>query len=206
MNYSEIVAAALSYADRANDSEASGRIDTFLRIVESRINRTIKVQKMAIRTQLVARDDKEYYGLPLDFAGLRDIAVMNNDSARSSRVTPAFVTPELFDAYRNVAVGIYYTIEANQLRITPQASTKVIEIIYYRRVPELNNTNMLTNWVSDYVPDLYIFGLMVEINAFIKDAEAKEFWDIRFKETLSELLLDDSLSRWSGPSLEIRNA
>ena len=49
-----------------------------------------------------------------------------------------------------------------------------------------------------------IFGLLVEINAFVKDASTAAAWDQRFKEALAEIKEDDQISRWSGPPLVIR--
>jgi len=203
MNYTEVVNLALSYSDR-NDLEVADRMDDFLRVVESRINRKLKVQEMSVRSYVQTSDDKEYYTLPNDFAGLRDIEVKSSTTA-TGRTTLKYLNPEQLNNVNENSAGVYYTIVAGQLQIRPRRpSGEVIEIIYYRRVPPLNATVQPENWVSINYPDIYLFGLMVEISSFAKDAEAKVLWDERFLMGLNELQDDDFSSRWSGTALQVR--
>ena len=91
MNYAEIVALALSYADRT-DAEVANRVDDFLRVVESRINRVLKTMDMSTRTTTITITDKEYYTLPDDFAGMRDIEI--REAASSYKTTLQYLNPE----------------------------------------------------------------------------------------------------------------
>ena len=102
----------------------------------------------------------------------------------------------------NADTRIFYTLIADQLQIMPAQENTVIEIVYYQRLVELDATNT-TNWVSNFHPDLYIHGGLVEISAFNKDAAAAEIWDKRFRDTVAEVIADDQQSRWSGTPLEI---
>jgi hypothetical protein len=203
MNYTEITKMALSYADRS-DTEVTSRIDDFLRVVEARINRRIKTQRMAARTVTIAIAGQEYYALPEDFAGMRDIEVRKTLNA-TKRTTLSFLTPEQLNQIVNAEYSgnyVYYTIVANQLQIFPHQDG-IIEMIYYKRLPALSSADN-TNWLSEYNPDTYVFGLLVEISAFVKDPEAAKLWDKRFQDSLDELVYDDFMSRWSGPSLVVR--
>ena len=85
----------------------------------------------------------------------------------------------------------------------PPADNLVLEIVYYRKVPHLSDTK-LDNWLSIDFPDVYVFGLMVEINSFVKDAQSTELWDIRFRNSMDELENYDQLTRWSGTALTMR--
>lgn len=200
MNYSEITSAALGYSDREHDQEVLNKLDSFLKIVESRVNRVLKTQKMAVRVKLEAITGKNFYGLPLDFDGLRDIEVSN---ITGDVITPSYMSPEqINNRYNTSNKDIAYCIINDQLQIEPAQSDSTIELVYYRRVQEL--TALDDNWLSDTYPDCYIFGLLVEINSFVKDAEAAMMWDQRFKEAVSEIKGNDQLSRWSGPALQIR--
>ena len=40
-----------------------------------------------------------------------------------------------------------------------------------------------------------------EINAFAKDGQSFMTYDTRFKESLNDIVVDDQITRWSGPSL-----
>lgn len=202
MNYTEIVTLALNYADREDDSVVNN-MDNFLRMVESRINRELTVQKMSARATILTVDSQEYYGLPSDFQGMRDIEIQPAGS--SNRNTMSYLSPEQMNQHISHNLQSYvYTIIADQLQISPSSEGDVLEIVYYQNIPPLA-TATPTNWVSDRSPDLYLEGLMVEINSFVKDAQAAQLWDVRFRGTLSELTIDDAESRWSGTSLQIRN-
>jgi len=202
MNYTEIKNLALSYSDREDD-DVIDRIDDFMRVVESRINSSTKVQKMAIRTSINTMADQEYYGLPSDFSGLRDIEIQNPDST-TSRQTLKYVSPEQMNNHAgSQSTEIFYTIIADQIQIFPAQDAQILEIVYYQQLPPLNSTNA-ENWVSVSFPDAYVFGLLVEVNAFVKDPEATMMWDARFKEALNVITSDDADTRWSGSALQIR--
>ena len=200
MNYTEIVDTALGYADRT-DTEVTDRMDDFLRIVEARANRPLNTQKMVSRVTIDSITDQEYYGLPSDFDGLRDIEVR---STVAGTVTPKYHSPEQMN---NRAGGsfsdIAYAIIDDQLRLQPAQEDAVIELVYYQNLTELS-TGAPNNWLSDLYPDCYIFGLLVEINAFVKDAETAGMWDTRFKESIAAIKSNDRDSRWSGTALQMR--
>ena len=201
MNYQEIIDNALIYADRKNDNELIGRMDSFLRVVESRVNRAIKVMKMTARATLATVPNQEYYGLPVDFAGMRDIEI--RAIGGTGRETMKYASPEQMNSYStNNVSGYWYTLIADQLQIYPVVENSEIEIVYYRKLtPLAKNAN---NWLANDMPDVYIFGLMVEIASFVKHAESAAMWDERFRNALAEVSGDDQLSRWSGTAMEVR--
>jgi len=203
MTYDEIVALALSYSDR-EDIEVAQAMDSFLRIVEARVNRVLHVRKMAVRAVVPTIADQEYYGLPSDFSGLRDIEIYP-ETASNARTTMHYATPEQMNTYAGVSGGTrqLYTIVADQLQIMPPKDGYLMEIVYYQKLLPLGTVNAST-WLSISNPDVYVFGLLVEINSFVKDAEAKAIWDDRYKEALIDLDREDQKDRWSGTSLTIR--
>jgi len=80
---------------------------------------------------------------------------------------------------------------------------KIIEIVYYQKLVPLTSL-ATTNWLSASHPDVYTFGLLVEISSFVKDAEAKALWDARFMDAVAAIQTDDDRIRWSGTPLTIR--
>lgn len=208
MNYTEIIDSVLAYADRESDAELdSDRLDKFIKIMESKANRKLKVLGMSTRSQLTSVADQEYYGLPSDYSGLRNIKIFD-PAAPKKKSTLIYTAPEQMDLLSTVSANevlteVYYNIEADQLRIIPYQENNVIEIIYYQKVPNLNSIDS-TNWLSDSAPDAYIFGLMVEVSSFVKDKESAIFWNERFESVLEELQDDDDSTRWSGPYLQMR--
>ena len=203
MNYTEITDLALAYADR-EDNEVTSRIDNFILLVESRINRKLKTLDMSVRSiiDLVANPDQEYYQLPSDFGGLRDIEV----NTTNQRKTLSYLNPEqMNNLITSSSDGariskIYYTLIARQVQIWPLQSLGNLEIVYYQRVPNLTAADP-NNFISDEFPDCYIHGIVQEISAFAKDADAFGIWKKRFDESLDEIQLEDKENRWSGTPL-----
>lgn len=196
MDYTEITDLAISFGDHT-DVDTTSRIDKFILLVEARVNRYLKTQDMTARAQIVTNISKDYYGLPSDFAGMRLLSVPGDKKFR-------YLTPEKMVDVQGLDMAFYYfTVVAKQLRIYPKLDAKTMELVYLRKVPNLTALAP-TNWISDNHPDLYIFGLLVEISSFNKDAEAKALWDDRFKETLEMIDIDDATSLWSSSTMETR--
>lgn len=202
MNYSEIVSTALAYSDRADSVDVSSNIDNFLRIVESRVNRKLRTSNQTKRAQIVTSSSIDFYALPSDFAGLRNIeSVIDTERANYEYVTPEKINVHISN---NLSEKVY-TIIGNSLQICPPLDDTVLEINYYQRIIPLTSTAD-TNWLSTVAPDAYVQGLLVEINSFVKDPDSAAIWEARFNTTVGELDLEDSKDRWSGPPPMVRMA
>lgn len=199
MNYTEIKEISLAYADR-EDEEVISKIDTFLRVVEAKLNRELKVRQMSVRTVTTTSEDQEYFSLPPEFGGIRDIEIKDGiDSTK--RLTGQYLAPEMFNKLSGkTSSKLYYTFIANQLQITPPQKDKILELIYYKKVPRLDSANA-SNWISEDYPDCYIFGVLAEISAFVKSRDAFLLWDERYKGVVDSMINEDSKVRWSGPAL-----
>lgn len=207
MDYTEIVDMALSYSDR-EDSEVTTRIDNFMRVVESRINRALKVGDMSARARIdltLADPDQRYFALPTDYGGLRSIKWVNGSAEMPlRRINPEQMTYRVNSQASGVGgERIYYNIVARQIQIFPTKNEGFLEVTYYQKVPELT-VGAPNNWVSDYEPDCYIFGLLVEIASFTKDSDAYGIWEQRFLNCLEDMQTDDMENRWSGTPMETR--
>ena len=212
MNYADIVSLSLSYSDRS-DLEVTSRVDNFIEIVEARMNRLLETRSMSARSIVATIKDQEYYGLPSNWAGMRDIEIYGTSSDPSSaqgRQTLQYLTPEQMNqktglptATYSVNSQIYYTIVANQIQIFPTQDSRTMEIVYYQTVPNLNATDT-DNWLSFAAPDAYVFGILVEISAFVKDATTSSLWDNRFLQVMNQISDDDKNDRWSGQALTVK--
>ena len=201
MTYNDIVNLTLGYADRQDD-EVATRMDNFLRVTEARINRVLMTLDMSCRSKTSMDSSVEYYPLPLDYSVMRAIKVIDNTNS-ASRVTLLQVNPEQMANLVNNGETQFpcYTVISGAIQVQPfYDNTHSLEIDYFQTLPPLSSS-ITTNWLSDSNPDAYVFGLLVEINSFVKDAEASQLWDGRFQQAMSEITLNDAKSTWSGNSL-----
>jgi hypothetical protein len=198
MNYKEIVVAAKAYTDRYDD-ELAESMTAFTRVVEAKINNALRTGDQSVRSQIWLQKGEEYYSLPCDWGGARDVELLHPGEQHGR--TLVYLAPEEMNKLsRQHGEHNYYTIIAGQIQVAPPADDQVLEVVYYQRLPELNEDDA-TNWLTDKNPDAYIFGLCTEISAFAKDAIAYEGYKIRFQESLMDITQEDQITRWSGPAL-----
>ena len=211
MNYSEIKKAAQSYTDRY-DAEMKTSMPAFVKVVESKINTALKTGEQSVRAQIYLTNGQELYGLPSDWGGFRDVEIVKKGSANVSvpnalsgfgGKTLTYASPEYMNQLKRRQDGwhqAYYTVIANQIQVAPPEDGSILEVVYFQNVPPLvNDTD--SNWLSEKHPDVYIFGLAAEISAFAKDGQSFATYDERFKESLNDIVVDDQITRWSGPTL-----
>ena len=196
MTITEIRDLARAYADRTDLPDTL--LDNFLRIVEARIDKRLRIREQYSRAIIKQVADQVYYGLPPDFADLRDIQV---DGTTLEYVNP--IQMNSIVAGTETVPGCSYTIIANQLQVWPITDQEEMEIVYSSKLPALT-TKEPTNWLSLSSPDTYVFGLLVEINAYVKDPETGGVWEQRFSAEVSSLSTADSKDRWSGSPLYVR--
>lgn len=204
MIYADIKTAALVYADRVDDLElTSDRLDSFLRIVEARINRQLNTQPMNETYTTIGVAGQLIYALPENWLIIRNVIRRVSDAV--SGVSLASINLEqLNNARANNSSNAYYSIRGNEMHVHPTLlSTDVLEVAYTTRLVPLSATAP-ENAVAKFNPDCYIFGLLVEISSFVKDAAATAAWDSRFKEALSEISYQDMSATWAGIPLQIR--
>jgi hypothetical protein len=207
MNYSELVAVSIAYADRY-DLEVEQNMDNYIIMVEARINRLLKTRKQSARVYTATIADQDYYSLPPDYAGMRDVQLNSDSPLTSHSVSPvSYLSPEIFNRRQNEPYGgcVYYTVLADQIQIFPKPTEdgQTIEMVYYQKLPPLTALNT-TNWLSEDYPDIYLAGITAEIELFAKNYETADGWFERMKISVNELDNTDIVERWSGTALVTR--
>jgi len=204
MNLKEITTAAQAYCDRY-DEELVTSMPSFLKVVEGKINNALRTGDQSIRSQIYLEHDNEYYGLPSDWGGARDVEILHQGEQHGRTLT--YLAPEEMNKLSRKNGGRnrhnYYTIIANQIQIAPPTDNEILEIVYYQRLPALEK-DADTNWLTEKNPDAYIFGLCTEISAFAKDVASYETYKARFAESMIDITMEDQVQRWSGPALRVQ--
>ena len=198
MNYKEIIDASKAYTDRF-DEELADSMTAFTRVVEAKINNALRTGDQSVRSQIWLQRGQEYYGLPCDWGGARDVEILHEGQQHGK--TLVYLAPEEMNKLsRQHGEHSYYTIIAGQIQVSPPADDQVLEVVYYQRLPELAEDDD-TNWLTEKNPDAYIFGLCTEISAFAKDPMQFEVYKQRFNEAMIDITREDQITRWSGPAL-----
>ncbi len=206
MNYKQLTDAATLYADR-QDAEVKSSVGLFILLAEARINRVLKTREQSTRAYTPTITDAEYYPLPPDYRGMRDVQINSKLSTIEHGVSGfTYLSPDQMNIQRSKEyAGVnYYTIIANRLQIHPRRKAgQSIELVYYQKVPNLTSDDD-ENWLSVEHPDIYLAGITAEISLFAKDYDAAGTWHDRMSVAIDELDTSDVQERWSGTSLYTR--
>ena len=186
------------YSDRF-DADVEDALPYLLKLAEGRLSRMMRVKEMSDVWSTEIVDGREYYTLPDDFAGMRNIQYIWESQQKA---TPSYVNPEQGNRTKN---GYYYTIITNRLRVIPVLTgSGIIELAYYRRIlPLVNDAD--TNWLLTKNPDVYVSALMAEVEAFVKNDERHVMWVSKMDSYLDEINHKDRDDRWSGHSLSVKS-
>jgi hypothetical protein len=200
MTRKELFDLAKLYSDRF-DADVDVALPKLCALAEGRISRMIRISEMSEPWTTDIVDGREYYELPHDFAGIRNIQYVFESG---SKVSPQYVNPE--QANRAMSDGNhYYTIMTDRLRLAPPVSGDgYILLAYYQRIPPLVDDGD-SNWMLDKYPDVYISALMAEIETFVKNDERHLMWLAKLDKSFSELTTKDQHDRWSGHPLTIKS-
>ena len=208
MNYSEVTTVALTYAD-SQDPELINAIPAFMLVVESRLNRWLSLQKQLITLEIPYVESVQEYDLPADFLSVSNLEHVTPANVPETRYPYTYVPykENVLETFNGIN-AYSYSISGNMLYVSliPSSDTvtnNAIRLQYFTRLIPLTPTAP-SNWMSDINPDCYVFGLMVEINAFKKDKDATALWEERFKGAVDDIKYQDTEYRWNGPTLVTR--
>jgi hypothetical protein len=108
----------------------------------------------------------------------------------SPRVDLEYVHPIYFEQLfpdRQSGTPTRYTVEGTSLKVGPLSDT-ALDVVYYERSDAVSGT---LNSIFTRHPDLYLFGSLVEAEAFNKNAEAAALWKARRDELYHEIQMAD---------------
>ena len=81
---------------------------------------------------------------------------------------------------------------------------QVMEMLFYGKVPSLGSTRP-TNWILLNAPDIYLYGSLLEAEAFLQNDPRIQLWKQGFDQAVADLQLQDEKDRHSASSLMIRS-
>ncbi len=200
--YAQLQTAAASWLDR---TDLTATIPEFIELAEARFNRVIRQPDMVVKNDAFSLASR-YTTLPTDTLEIIRIVVDT-----SPVIVLEYMTPEEISSRRGVmsATGrpCYFTIvggSTNQLEVLPSPDdTYTSSIIYYTKIPALTDA-ATSNWLLASHPDIYLYGLLVEAEPYLKNDERLPVWSMQLDKALTELRLQGERKLHSGSSLTMR--
>lgn len=199
--YANLQTAVLTWLARPGDTLISGSVPDMITLFEAEARRQLYTRLGETTTNLTTVAGTATLALPALFAEARTVRI---DSSPVDRLT--YATPEEIDAVwvgSTQAQPIVYTIEGANIRFAPTPdSAYTVVFNYVAGVPALATTN--PNWLLTNHPDSYLFGTLVEAEAFIGNDERVGEWLQRRNASLVSIMAADRKQRWSGSALQMR--
>jgi hypothetical protein len=195
-------------ADWLMREDLAAAIPTFVRMVESELNRKLRVRQMLVRAVSTVQPfttGSSFITLPPDWLEAKNVQ-FNVDHAGVRALH--YITLQEADKLRSTgstAKAHHYSIHGNQLEFVPPLSEDTeIELTYYARIPALEEDTD-TNWLLDTWPDLYIYGALTKGAEFLVDDErAKTIWQPAYEKIFEEAYQQDKRAEVSGSVLRRR--
>lgn len=182
-------------ADYSMRSDLTSIIPTFVRNVESRIRRDVRVRDMEAVSTLTVSAQTE--ALPTGFLSLRRIYASGSPNQPMTYLPP----DRFWDSCAATEAGtpVAFTIEDGNLVFAPYpTSSQSIKINYYKAYDALSD-DADTNWLLTNHYDVYLFAGVAEAANYVDDNERAQKYDSLYKRAIQEINRYDLLGRFSGP-------
>lgn len=189
--YSELQTAIANWLGARTD--LTSRITEWIALFEARFNRRIRVREMEARyTATIA----QYLATPTGFAGFRRLQLDTSPVQVLELKSPEWIA----DNYPSTSTGKpkVFTIIGSEIQFAPAPdSSYTLAGVYYTKLTNLSASNT-TNWLLTDHPDLYLYGSLVESQAYTNIDERFPIWKAKYDEALVELMAQDKRDRYSG--------
>jgi hypothetical protein len=195
MNYTELQSSIASFLNR---QDLTAVIPTFVTMVESGLNRTLRHRSMLSRA--TASLDTDFTTLPADFLEAKNIQ-LNTTPVTSLK----FVSIEYADVLKTDSTGQpqYYTLVGDTLEVVPAPDTAyTVELVYYKKIPPLADNS--TNWLLTMYPDVYLYGALMQASPYLKNDERLSVWGSLYTSAIADLNLSSDKAEFSGAALVMR--
>lgn len=192
--YSDLKTAIDNWTD---DADAAIYADTYIDLVEVRLNQELRVAQMEATATITLTDGEG--DLPADFLEARRV-----ESVTNPVVSMDYVTPEVLTAmYPQTTSGWpqYYTIRGDKVVIRPTAGS--VKLYYYQTIPALSDAQT-TNWLLTKSPGLYLYGCEYENAWRTRNYERASAAQGRFQVELDALQREDKGRRWPNAVARIK--
>ncbi len=182
-NYATLVTAVSAWVERANDSNYTGEVDTFIDMAEARFNRAlIGDPRLEANTTLTTDSDGEAT-LPSDYLALK-FAFWDS----STDIPLDVVSWEQLKRLNTADTSgnpCRLAIRNTTLKLGPIKAGSV-DLNYYAKITPLDGTNT-TNWLITLAPDVYLLMSLAMGHLFNEDLQQAALLEAKAMALLNEV-------------------
>lgn len=202
MTFAELQTDVQNYLERgasaAVDPLVYQQIPRLITLAERRISADLKIEGFISAVTSTMQTGVSVYAKPDRWR--KTISINFGTGPTNAKRTPLF--PRSYEYIRNYwpdesetdQPKFYADYNYNNWLIGPTPDQNYpLEILYYELPALLSDSNQ-TNWLTDYAPQLILYGALLEATPFLKNDERIEVWKGFYQESLQAINGED-LSR-----------
>lgn len=184
MTYATLKADIAAWLDR---TDLTAQIPSFVRLVEARIARDVRVGLLSSTSTLTILSGQSSVALPSNCVELRGVA------GRWRFMTPAAMQQAVIDGYSEYA----YTVEGGAIKVPAPVGADTSVVVTCYTVPAAFSADTDTNVLYQANPGLYLFGALAEASVFLSDDNRAPLWEAKYRKSLEELRAADASISYS---------
>lgn len=203
-DYQSLKDNVLSWVDR---DSIPLTVETMVQLAEKKLMRRLKLVSAEKMCWLKTTAGEPWIAYPSDYGGVRQLRIMPDTdlaadpdaiSDETRRLYP--ITGSMMDASRGLSrpgQPVYYTLFGDRVRLGPIPNgVWVVEWVYYASRLQLSDADP-TNWLLQKAPDAYLYGTLLEAEAFFKNDPRIATWGSMLSDSLASLAEEDDALKWS---------
>jgi hypothetical protein len=209
-SYANLQTAVMDWLARPGDPLISPALPEMVQLFEAEARLRLRTLASEAMAELYASAGTPDLALPNDFVELRSAMLQGLGQPLD------FIAAQASAPYVAGGIPRFYTIygggdwacggeDGAFMRLTPAPDgAYTVNITYLRGLPALSDAAP-TNWLLKQSPGAYLWGVLVEAEAYIGHDERAAAWLQRRDAALTGLEIADRKARWGGP-LQMRVA
>lgn len=177
-------------ANWANRTDLTAQIPDFVRLAEARMVSDFSengLQFKLAETETITTDANPK---ALD-SGYRGTIMAYIDA--NPKIVLDYMTPDdFFSRYLSDQTGKpkAYTIRQQNMHFGPEADDSYSVIHWFLKMPDIATDT--TNEILTNYPNLYLFGALSELHAYLRDEKERLYWEGRYQQAVDSLANEES--------------
>ena len=190
-SYPDLLTAIANYAFRSGDSDFTATFPTFITLLESRVNRRLRLREQETAATLTLTDGAA--SLPADYLEFREVRSNGNPVRVLEAVSTGFGTEN--NPYGDAGASWYFSVSGNTLKTYPSSNSS-LTLLYYAKVPALS-ASAPSNWLLAKAPEVYLYGALLEAQPFMMDDARMAVWGTMFEDAMQALIDADTGAKYA---------
>ena len=193
-SFGELKTAIADYMDR---DDLTSQIPTFVQLAEERIARTVKPNGFERYATSAFTIGDPSISKPVRFKVMRSFIFTDASSNKINlKRRPYSFIREFWPNDSTTGTPRYYSdYGSNFFLLAPTPDTAhVFEISYFERLQMLSDTND-TNWLTEFAPDLLLYGSLIEARSYLGNDERIQTWTALYQKAIDDIDEEDKRFR-----------